>query len=75
MVLPNLFLFQAAENQKPERGKNLNSYKDIWNIVFDELSKKYTDAVMELWFNNFELVYLDDEKALLQPQAMALSIY
>ena len=62
MVLPNLFLFQAAENQKPERGKNLNSYKDIWNIVFDELSKKYTDAVMELWFNNFELVYLDDEK-------------
>ena len=41
----------------------MNSYKDIWNIVFDELSKKYTDAVMELWFNNFELVYLDDEKA------------
>ena len=40
----------------------MNSYKDIWNIVFDELSKKYTDAVMELWFNNFELVYLDDEK-------------
>ena len=36
---------------------------EIWNIVFDELSKKYTDAVMELWFNNFELVYLDDEKA------------
>ena len=41
----------------------MNSYKDVWNIVFDEISKKYTDAVMDLWFNNFELVYLDDERA------------
>ena len=30
----------------------MDSYKDIWNLVLGQLSKKYSDAAMELWFNN-----------------------
>ncbi len=51
-----------------KRGCNVNSnqsYQEIWAIVRDELAKQYSDAVMELWFNHFELVYLDEKDALL----------
>ena len=41
----------------------MNSNQSIWNIVYDEILKKYSGAVIELWFNNFELEYFDDERA------------
>ncbi len=43
----------------------MDSYKDIWKLVLSELSKKYSDAAMELWFNNLTLVYLDDSIAII----------
>ena len=43
----------------------MDSYKDIWKLVLGELSKKYSDAAMELWFNNLTLVYLDDSIAII----------
>ena len=43
----------------------MNSNQSIWNIVYDEILKKYSGAVIELWFNNFELEYFDDECALI----------
>ena len=43
----------------------MNSNQSIWNIVYDEILKKYSGAVIELWFNNFELEYFDDERALI----------
>ena len=43
----------------------MDSYKDIWKLVLGELSKKYSDAAMELWFNNLTLVYLDDSIAVI----------
>lgn len=42
-----------------------SSYKDIWNIILDSFSKKYSEEVMNLWFNRLELVYLDDRSAFL----------
>ena len=46
----------------------MDSYKDIWKLVLGELSKKYSDAAMELWFNNLTLVYLDDSIAIITTQ-------
>ena len=46
----------------------MDSYKDIWNLVLGQLSKKYSDAAMELWFNNLNLVYLDDSIAIITTQ-------
>ncbi|MBQ7308740.1 MAG: chromosomal replication initiator protein DnaA [Clostridia bacterium] len=43
----------------------MNSNIAIWNIVYDEILKKYPEAVIELWFKNFELAYFDDERALI----------
>ncbi len=43
----------------------MNSYQDVWNVVYDEISKKYSEPVMKLWFNNFVLQYLDDEVAII----------
>ena len=43
----------------------MDSYNDIWKLVLGELSKKYSDAAMELWFNNLTLVYLDDSIAII----------
>ena len=43
----------------------MNSNQSIWNIVYEEILKKYSGAVIELWFNNFELEYFDDERALI----------
>ena len=43
----------------------MNSNTAIWNIVYDEILKKYPEAVIELWFKNFELAYFDDERALI----------
>ena len=41
----------------------MNSNIAIWNIVYDEILKKYPEAVIELWFKNFELAHFDDERA------------
>lgn len=41
----------------------MDSYKDIWKIVLDNLSKEYSDVLMDLWFNKFVLVYMDEKKA------------
>ncbi len=43
----------------------MDSYNDIWKLVLGELSKKYSNAAMELWFNNLTLVYLDDSIAII----------
>ena len=43
----------------------MDSYRDIWNLVLGELSKKFSDAAMDLWFNKLTLVYLDDSIALI----------
>ncbi len=43
----------------------MNANQDIWKIVYDELTKKYSDAVIDLWFKNFELAYFDSERALI----------
>ena len=43
----------------------MNSNQSIWNIVYDEILKKYSGAVIDLWFSNFELEYFDDERALI----------
>ena len=43
----------------------MDSYKDIWKLVLGQLSKKFSDAAMELWFNNLNLVYLDDSIAII----------
>ena len=57
---------KAKKNKITERGITiLNSNQSIWNIVYDEILKKYSGAVIELWFNNFELEYFDDERALI----------
>ncbi len=43
----------------------MNSNQSIWNIVYEEILKKYSGAVIDLWFSNFELEYFDDECALI----------
>ena len=43
----------------------MNSNQSIWNIVYEEILKKYSGAVVDLWFSNFELAYFDDERALI----------
>ncbi len=50
----------------------MNSNTAIWNIVYDEIVKKYPATVVELWFNNFELAYFDDERALITTTSEAL---
>lgn len=42
-----------------------SSYKEIWNIVLDSFSKRYSEEMMNLWFNHLELVFLDDRSAFL----------
>ena len=42
---------------------NMNSYKEIWDLVLRELEKKYSESLMDLWFRNLELVHLDDKYA------------
>lgn len=39
--------------------------KEVWAIILDSLSKKYSEEIMKLWFNHIELVYLDDKSAFL----------
>lgn len=41
----------------------MNSYKEIWELMLRELGKKYSDALMDLWFRKFELVHFDDKYA------------
>ncbi len=43
----------------------MNANQDIWKIVYDEIVKKYAEAVVDLWFKNFELAYFDSEHALI----------
>ncbi len=43
----------------------MNANQDIWNIIFDAIVKKYPEAVIDLWFKNFELAYFDSEYALI----------
>ena len=43
----------------------MNANQDIWKIVYDEIVKKYPDAVIDLWLKNFELAYFDSELALI----------
>lgn len=41
----------------------MNSYKEIWELMLRELGKKYSEALMDLWFRKFELVHFDDKYA------------
>ncbi len=41
----------------------MNSYNEIWELVLKELEKKYSESLMDLWFKNLELAYLDDKYA------------
>ncbi len=43
----------------------MNANQDIWKIIFEEIVKKYPEAVIDLWFRNFELAYFDSETALI----------
>ncbi len=43
----------------------MNANQDIWKIVYDEIAKKYSGAVIDLWFKNFELAYFDSDHALI----------
>lgn len=53
----------------------MNSYNDIWKVILSELSQKYSAESMKLWFNKFELVYLDDTYAFITtPDTNFLSI-
>ncbi len=49
--------------KKKGRSYHLNSNQDIWKIIYGEIEKTYPVAVVELWFKNFELAYLDAERA------------
>ncbi len=53
----------------PKRTVLMDSYRDIWNLVLNELAKKFSDAAMELWFNKLTLVYLDDSIAIITTQS------
>ena len=57
------FSGKRRKSKNEKRDKTLNSNQAIWNIVYDEILKKYPEAVIELWFKNFELEYFDDERA------------
>lgn len=59
------FFGKRRKSKHGKRDKTLNSNQAIWNIVYDEILKKYPEAVIELWFKNFELEYFDDERALI----------
>ncbi len=43
----------------------MNANQDIWKIVYAEIVRTYPEAVVDLWFKNFELVYFDSECALI----------
>ncbi|MBO4213179.1 MAG: chromosomal replication initiator protein DnaA [Clostridia bacterium] len=43
----------------------MNSYKEIWELVLKELGKRYSEYLIDLWFKNLELAYLDDTYAFL----------
>ncbi len=43
----------------------MNTNQDIWNIIFEAITRKYPEPVIDLWFKNFELAYFDSDKALL----------
>ncbi|MGN1095603.1 MAG: chromosomal replication initiator protein DnaA [Eubacteriales bacterium] len=47
----------------------MDSYKDIWKLVLMELSKRYSDTLMELWFNKLTLESLDDKMAVLTTES------
>ncbi len=47
----------------------MDSYRDIWKLVLNGLSEKFSDAAMDLWFNKLTLVYLDDSIALVTTQS------
>lgn len=41
----------------------MDSYKNIWEIVLRELGKKYSEALIEIWFKPLKLAHLDDKYA------------
>ena len=43
----------------------MNSYKEIWELVLKELGKRYSEYLIDLWFKNLELAYLDEKYAFL----------
>ncbi len=43
----------------------MDSYNDIWQIALNELSKRYSSAVMELWFNKLVFVYMNEESIIM----------
>ena len=59
------FFGSADKSNYEKRDEILNSNQSIWNIVYEEILKKYSGAVIDLWFSNFELEYFDDECALI----------
>ena len=46
------------------KGECMNELKDITNLVLSNIEEKLpSKTIFNLWFGNFELVSLDDEKA------------
>ena len=41
----------------------MDSYKNIWEIVLRELGKRYSEALIEIWFKPLKLAHLDDKYA------------
>jgi len=41
----------------------MDNYVEIWSIVKKALEEKYSEEIMNLWFNKLKLVYLDDKYA------------
>ena len=41
----------------------MSTCQDIWKIIHEELSRKYSNIVMGLWFDNLELVHVDEKRA------------
>ena len=39
----------------------MDNYVEIWSIVKKALEEKYSEEIMNLWFNKLKLVYLDDK--------------
>ena len=42
-----------------------SAYGKIWKIVLDNLSKTYSEVLMDLWFKRLELSFMDDKNVFL----------
>ncbi len=47
----------------------MQSFTDVWQLILAEMKKEFSETAMSLWFNDLELILLDDSTAVLKSQS------